>query len=104
MENVVSRIRLFHALFLAGLAGTSVSFLFSIFLFFYLDIRGVIELFTGKGAKKEILKIDAEGIWKAYEEEPTTVLRMAQKPFYVEREIIFIHTDEIIELYKGEGK
>ena len=97
METIVSRIHLFHTLFLICLTGMFLSFSFSIFLFFYLDIREVVKLFIGKGYKKEILKTDAKGIWKDCKEEPTTVLRMAKKTFYVEKEIIFIHTDEIIE-------
>ena len=53
METVVRRIRVFHTLFLICCAGMFLSFCLSVFLFFYLDIREILRLFTGAPVKKE---------------------------------------------------
>ena len=145
MENIASRITLFHNLYFVCLVGAILCLLISIVLFMKLDIRNVIGFFTGNQAKREIQRIqqntfeqkpnirnadpisqksrdvpirkveeiptitvteklqngaeEQTAILKVYEpvEEQTTVLQKENIDFFIEREIIFIHTNEIIE-------
>jgi len=91
MEEIAGRIELYHRLSLLCLIGMVLFLGLSLLLFVRLDIRNTLLFFTGIRAKREIRR-----------QEECTELLTARLPdreenFAVEREILLIHTDEIIQ-------
>ena len=108
MENILSRIALFHTLFLGCLVGTVVLLFASIFLFFKLDIRKYITIKGHNRQFKKRVKCVSDGQKKKTTEEITmnlcdcekeigTQILSGDKHFFVEREVLLIHTNETIE-------
>lgn len=137
MDNVETRLVLFHNLFLICLIIALFMLLIAVILFIRLHIPQVLGYFTGTQAKREINKMKMEGMQvhlkasladkdeleikrvKSSEipvitvtqrlengQEQVSVLEardatvmLGQQPvsFFIEREIILIHTDEIVE-------
>ena len=147
MDSVVNRITLYHNLYIGFLIAAIVLLVISVVLFIRLDVVGIIGFLTGSQAKKEIERLEKEGIKKSDKkaaekakkesekphsvkirqvsdlpqititrkledgteemtvllreedetENGTMVLAQEQLEFYVEREIMIIHTNEIIE-------
>ena len=108
MEDILSRIDLLHNLFLGCLFATIVLFLVSIFFFIKLGIGKYI---VQKEHKKQVNK-RMNGVFNAQKIEPTDKIEMdlrnaenetatqilrAETQFYVKREVLLIHTNEIIE-------
>ncbi len=97
MENLSGRLTLFHNLYLGCLACLAVCLAIAVLLFIRLDIRNVIAFLTGHEAKREIRHIrESSGEKRQKKEEKTTLLNQELPDFRVEREILMIHTDEII--------
>lgn len=71
-------VELFHNLYLGCLVGAVVCLFLSIVIFLRFDIRGACGVLTGHQAKKEIHRLE-------------------KADFYIEREIMFIHTNEVVE-------
>ena len=108
MEDILSRIDLLHNLFLGCLFATIVLFLVSIFFFIKLGIGKYI---VQKEYKKQVNKrmnyvFDVQKIeptekismnLRNVENETATQVLRAETQFYVKREVLLIHTNEIIE-------
>jgi hypothetical protein len=69
---------LFHNLYLGCLTCAGVCLFVSIVLFIRLDIREAFGVLTGRQVKKE-------------------TRRLEKADFYIEREIMYIHTNEVVE-------
>lgn len=108
MENITERIQLFHNLYRTLFGGMTGCLLISVILFFKLDMKNVIRYFLKRDVKKEIRKkqnreINNTGGMEEHTsvlrktEDVTMVLPQEKLSFYCEYEILFIHTNEIIE-------
>ena len=135
IDNIVSRITLYHNLYFACLVATVIFIVISIVLFICLDMKYVIGFLTGSQAKREIQRLETERairkeenssvklrkvddipkvtITRKLEENSpkkteylnapkeqsfqTTLLQDESAGFYIECEIMLIHTNEIIE-------
>lgn len=64
MDQIMSRISLYHNLYLICLGATLLFLIISIVLFFYLDVRGCIGFLTGRQARREIERLNLEGVTK----------------------------------------
>ena len=64
MDSVVNRIALYHNLYIGFLVAAIVFLIISIILFVRLNVKGVIGFLTGSQAKKEIERLEKEGIKK----------------------------------------
>ena len=74
MDQVMDRITLYHSLYLACFAAALLCLAIAVVLFFYLDVKNCIGFLKGRQAQKEEIK-----------------------EFLLEREILMVHTNEIIE-------
>ena len=100
MDQIMSRISLYHNLYFVCLGATILFFIISTFLLLYLDVKNCIRFLTGRQAHKEIERLNIEGVAKkttSKKEVYETMLLQEDKEFFIEREIIMIHTKEIIE-------
>lgn len=98
---------LYDGLYLACLLGTVLSGAASVFLFVRLDIRTAWRV-LGKGERQKRIKSkrtkagksgERKQMLKAHagkEEQKTALLRMERKDFHVIKEILLVHTDEIL--------
>lgn len=62
MDQIMSRISLYHNLYFVCLGATILFLAISIFLFFYLDVKNCIGFLTGRQARKEIERLNVEGV------------------------------------------
>lgn len=62
MDQIMSRIILYHNLYFVCLGATILFLAMSIFLFFYLDVKNCIGFLTGRQARKEIERLNVEGV------------------------------------------
>lgn len=62
MDQIMSRISLYHNLYFVCLGATILFLAMSIFLFFYLDVKNCIGFLTGRQACKEIERLNVEGV------------------------------------------
>lgn len=62
MDQIMSRISLYHNLYFVCLGATILFLAMSIFLFFYLDVKNCIGFLTGRQARKEIERLNVEGV------------------------------------------
>lgn len=77
MENISGQIELYHNLYLFCLTGMLVFLAVSAVLFICLDIRTAVKSYTGMGRRRKMTK--------------------KRSAFFVDREILLVHTDEIIQ-------
>ena len=108
MEDILGRIALFHTLFIGCLVGTVVLLLVSIFLFFKLGIGKYSTIkvhnrqlkkrvkFVSDEQKKEKTEKITMNLCDSEKEIGTRILH-GENHFFVEREILLIHTNETIE-------
>ena len=73
MDNIISRITLYHNLYLACIGATVVFLCISIVLFIRLNIKEVIGFLTGSQAKREIQRLETEGVAKRIKEKNISV-------------------------------
>lgn len=92
MDQIALHVQLFHRLYLFCMAGMLFFCLISVILFWKYDMRSVFAYFTNQQEKKGVRRIKEKGF-----EEETAVLRKIPVRFRVERELLFVHTEEVIE-------
>lgn len=92
MDQIALRIQLFHRLYLTCMAGMLFFFVVSVVLFWKHDMRTVFAYFAMQQVKRE-----SRSIKKRNYDEDTAVLSNIPARFRVEREILFVHTEEVID-------
>ena len=99
MNQIAVRIQLFHRLYLTCMGGTIFFLLISVVLFVKYDMSSVFAYYTKRQETREIKKIKERGFVNDSKrtEVKTAVLRSCPVSFRVEREVIFVHTEEVIE-------
>ncbi len=88
MNDISGKLSLYHNLFLACLVLAFICFALAIALFFILDIRSTLGYLTGRRAKKKIREFKAAAAQQAR--------AGIRGKFLIERELILIHTEEVI--------
>lgn len=113
MDEIAEKIQLYHSLSLGCLWLAFSCLMLAVGLFFHLDIWNVIGYLTGWQAKKKIRELEAvnEGSGNVDAEErsvirdeagtddlttPLEISSVSKGRFHVERELMLIHTDEVI--------
>ncbi len=97
MEAVAERLSLYHDLFFLCLAGTVVSLGISVTLFIRLEIKNALRLwFDGPKPGKKECKARVRPNRRKGKQFKNQSQKTTQLSFCVEREMMFIHTEEEI--------
>ena len=89
MDQIAEQIMLFHRLYVTCFWGTGIFLLFAAVIFFQCDMKSVLSYFARQ--KKTVFKT----------EKKTEDFREISDSFCVVKEIMYVHSQEIIEWEEG---